>query len=86
MTFQKIKKRSRECQVQAHGPGVGPKIGTGRSFAWPERDAGLRMTSLMLRGYTAGLMSGSNINARLDVGSVQLGAVPEEGGGSIPPL
>ena len=36
MTFQK--KISKECQVRAHGPGVGPKIGIGRSFAWPERE------------------------------------------------
>ena len=34
------------------------------------------MNSLMLKGYTAGLMPGSNTNAGLDAGPVQLGAVP----------
>ena len=55
------------CQVWAHGSGAGTKVGSGRAFGTPERDAaGLMPCSecqnasecLVLKGYTAGLNAG----------------------------
>ena len=55
--------------VQIHGPALDPKSGPAgllhglNAICWTH--AGLRMNSLMLRGYTAGLGAGLNMNAGL---------------------
>ena len=69
-------------------PALGPKsVPAGRLhglYTTCLAHAGLRMNGLMLKDISQGLMPGSNMDAGLDAGTVQLGAVPA--GGSIPPL
>ena len=63
------------CQVRAHGSGAGP----GRAFARLEREllgsCWVQNEQIMLKGYTSGLMPGSEMNVGLDAEPVELDAV-----------
>ena len=79
----------RVCQVyEPMVPALGPKsVPAGRLhglYTTCLAHAGLRMNGLMLKDISQGSMPGSNTDAGLDAGTVQLGAVPA--GGAIPPL